>query len=145
MVKNQTSGGDIFITDITTTDATYAEEITGNFEDYVNSTTGNISIMVFVDVAGSPGSYVTIYTDFIKIDVACGGGVDISFNSTISMRDEDVDYLVYKLHDFDSNIFKHFQNLINSKTSFFGISQTVPERLPELDIKFKADFFWIHY
>ncbi len=101
-VKNQTSGGDININDTTATDTTYTKEVTSNFEDYINSSTGNISIRAYgydVGVEAKP----KIDTDFVKIDVTTGPDVTTSFNSTITMRDEDVDYLVYTLLNFDLN------------------------------------------
>ncbi|NOQ37727.1 hypothetical protein GQ472_02455, partial [archaeon] len=79
----------------------YTLELSGT--DLINAIDSDGYIHIYHRTGGPTHSH----TDYIKVDVTLPleNTIISSFNSTISMLDEDVDYLLYKLYNFDSNIY----------------------------------------
>ncbi|MFH1433101.1 MAG: hypothetical protein ABIG84_07850 [archaeon] len=75
-IRNQT-GGDIDITDITTSDTTHMKEVNSSIGDYINSITGDISIRAAVYDDG-PTYDAKIYTDFIQVIVFTGENFSVN-------------------------------------------------------------------
>ena len=81
-------------------------EISANFTSGVGDlvdTNGYIYILA-VNPTRQAGRDSYIQTDYIMAETTWIPGITTSFNLTIQMKSEDVDYLAYKLHNFDQNI-----------------------------------------